>query len=81
MIGIVIGLIFLGFLLAIPVAVIVVVAQGKAKKRAYALLDERVPDPGEIRKVIQTLSRSKDTEHQELVRKLMARLTPPRQRG
>ena len=74
MIGIVIGLIFLGFLLAIPVAVIVVVAQGKAKGKAYALLAESTPDPGEVRKVIQTLSRSKDTEHQELVRKLMARI-------
>ena len=81
MIGIVIGLIFLGFLLAIPVAIIVVVAQSNAKKRAYTLLAESAPDLGEVRKVIQTLSRSKDTEHQELVRKLMVRLTPPRQRG
>ena len=72
MIGIIIGLIFLGFLLAIPVAVVVVMAQGKAKNKAYALLDKPAVDPGEVRKVIKVLNSSKDAESQELVRRLMA---------
>ena len=72
MIGLLIGLVLLGLLLAFPIAIMVVMAQGKAKKKAYVLLAEGVPDSGEIRKVIKVLDSSKDAESQELVRRLMA---------
>lgn len=72
MLGLLILGLFLGIFRAIPIAVIAVASQGKAKDRAYVLLAEPSPDPKEVRKIIRTLSSSKSTEHQELVRKLMA---------
>ena len=71
MLVVVIGLILLGVVLAIPTAILVVAAQGKAKKRAYELLEEPASDHGEIRKVIKVLNSAKDAESQELVRRLM----------
>jgi hypothetical protein len=61
-----------GFLLAFIIGGALFAAQKKARKTAYELLGQRSPDPKSVKKTIGVLATAKDTESQELVKKLMA---------
>lgn len=75
MLAVVILVFFVGIILAIPLAIVVVIAQGQAKKAAWKLLDQPEADPKDIKNVVKRLGMAKDNESKELSRKLMDRLT------
>jgi len=57
--------------LAVPIAIIIVVMQGVARRRAWAILRGRQATRAEIKRTISELSSAQDSESKELVRRLM----------
>lgn len=66
---------FAAMILAVPIAILVVIAQGQARKDAWRMLDQPGVGPEDIKNVVKRLGRARDNESKELTRKLMDRLT------
>ncbi|MDD5081783.1 MAG: hypothetical protein PHU08_00275 [Dehalococcoidales bacterium] len=69
-IAIFIGLVVLGVLLAVPLAMILVMSQSRAKKQAQEMLDSGTIDKAKARKILRTLSACRDNEGKRLYNKL-----------